>query len=164
MWSNFADLGKRQNIQTQRTFPPNIRLTVREKRMIVATVMKIAVLVLFRTHIYEFGENFYLQSKVGPIGFRSTCCVARLVMLWWDEQLLSLMAKSNITLEQKASNMDDIWLWMFSIRLGWRWTGTGLQFSMEWRREEERAGTTGLQKTLEVVKGMMNSIYVTSRC
>ena len=71
--------------------------------------------------MYEFGGKFFLQHKGGHIGLRSTCCIARIVMLWWDEKLLSLIAKNNLTLEQKARYMDDIRLWMYAVRLGWRW-------------------------------------------
>ena len=74
------------------------------------------------------------------------------------EKLLSLIAKNNLTLEQKARYMDDIRLWMYSIRLGWRWVDGGLKYSTEWRTEERMAGMTGLQKTVEVIKHMMNSI------
>jgi hypothetical protein len=151
-------IGPHPGDQNQWSFPPNVRLTTREKRMIIATVMKIAVLVLFRTHVYEFGGKFFLQRKGGPIGLRSTCCIARIVMLWWDEKLLSLIAKNNLTLEQKARYMDDIRLWLYAIRLGWRWVDGGLKFSGEWRDEERRAGMTGLQKTVEIIKNMMNSI------
>ena len=70
--------------------------------MVVATVMKIAVLVLFRTHVYEFGGKFFLQKKGGPIGLRSTCAIARIIMLWWDEQFMSLVAKSNLTTEEQV--------------------------------------------------------------
>ena len=68
--------------QQQWVLPPRVRLTAREKRMIIARVMKIAVLVLLRTHVYEFGGKFFLQKKGGPIGLRSTCAIARIVMLW----------------------------------------------------------------------------------
>ena len=54
--------------------------------------------------------------------------------------------------------MDDIRLWMYSVRLGWRWVDGGLKYSTEWRTEERMAGMTGLQKTVEVIKHMMNSI------
>ena len=54
--------------------------------------------------------------------------------------------------------MDDIRLWLYSIRLGWRWMDGRLQFCSEWRREERESGMTGLQKTMEVMKEMMNSI------
>ena len=89
-------MGPHSGDQNQWSFPPNVRLTAREKRMIIASVMKIAVLVLFRTHVYEFGGKFFLQQKGGPIGLRSTCCIARIVLLWWDEKLLSLIAKNNL--------------------------------------------------------------------
>ena len=68
-----------------------VTLTQREKRLIVTTVMRIAVLTLFRTHTYTFGGRYYLQKAGGPIGLRSTCCIARLVMLWWDEELLQVL-------------------------------------------------------------------------
>ena len=61
---------------------PSVKLTNLEKRLIVATVMRIAVITLFRTHTYSFGGRYYLQKAGGPIGLRSTCCIARLVMLW----------------------------------------------------------------------------------
>ena len=51
-------LGPESGCQDQWKYPPNVKLTDREKRMIVATIMKIAVLVLFRTHVYEFGGKF----------------------------------------------------------------------------------------------------------
>ena len=63
-------MGPEVGNQDQWAYPPNVKLTTREKRMVVATVMKIAVLVLFRTHVYEFGGKFYLQRKGGPIGLR----------------------------------------------------------------------------------------------
>ena len=53
-------MGPEVGNQDQWAYSPNVQLTTREKRMVVATVMKIAVLVLFRTHMYEFGGKFYL--------------------------------------------------------------------------------------------------------
>ena len=44
---------------------------------------------------------------------------------------------------------------MFCIRPGWRWTEGRMKFNMIWRREEQRRGMTGLQKTMEVLSGMM---------
>jgi hypothetical protein len=92
----------------------NVELTDLEKRVIVAMVMKIAVRKLFKSHVYSFAGKHFLQKVGGPIGLRSTCAVARLVMLWWDTKLLAL------TLEEKTRYMDDVRLWLQSIRLGWR--------------------------------------------
>jgi hypothetical protein len=82
--------------------------------------MHTAVLTLFRTHTYNFGGKFYLQQQGGPIGLRSTCCIARIVMLWWGRQLTEVMANSNLSAEQKVRYIDDIRVWMRNIRLGWR--------------------------------------------
>ena len=137
---------------------PDVRLTKLERRMVVAEVMRIATLVLFRTHVYEFGNKYFLQRRGGPIGLRSTCCIARLVMLWWDRRLMEMVAESNMSVEEKARYMDDIRLWTFCIRLGWRWSEGSLKFSREWRNAEMDAGMTGLQKTLEVFQMMMNDV------
>ena len=73
-------------------------------------------------------------------------------MLWWDKQLQEIMTKSNLTTEERARYMDDIRLWMWSIRLGWRWQEDELVFSQTWRVEEQQKGMSGLEKTLEVVQ------------
>ena len=38
-------------------------------------------------------------------------------MSWWDKQLLELVQKSNMDLEEKQRYMDDIRLWCFPVRL-----------------------------------------------
>ena len=58
--------------------------------------------------------------------------------------------------DAEARYMDDIWLW--SIRRGWRWTGHALEYYKEWREEDRKKGLTTLQKTTEILSGMMNSI------
>ena len=52
---------------------PEVELTELEKRMIVATVVKIGVLVMMYTHIYTWDGETYLQRAGGPIGLRSCC-------------------------------------------------------------------------------------------
>ena len=60
-------MGPESGGQDQWKFRKGVKLSDREKRMVVATIMKIAVLVLFRTHIYEFGGKFYLQKRGVPL-------------------------------------------------------------------------------------------------
>ena len=79
-----------------------------EKKLIIAKVLHKAVLTLFQTHTYTFGGKFFLQKRGGPIGLCSTCCIARLVMVWWDMQLLDILKTCKITLEEKMRYMDDI--------------------------------------------------------
>jgi hypothetical protein len=63
---------------------PRVEPTEYEKRLIVATVVKIGVLVMMNTHIYSWNGEIYLQKAGGLIGLRSTCAVARVVMNEWD--------------------------------------------------------------------------------
>ena len=61
-------------------------------------MMKKSVMAIFQTHTYRFAEKFFLQKRGGPIGLRSMCCVARLVMMWWDKEFLEVVRKSNLTI------------------------------------------------------------------
>ena len=103
----------------------------------VAKTMQKSVLALFKTHTYRFANTFFLQRDGGPIGLRSTCCVARLIMMWWDQQLLEVVKKSNLEIVGGARYMDDIRIWMRAIRLGWRWLDGQLRFKYA---RHDRAG------------------------
>ena len=59
---------------------PAVKLTDEEKKLVVATVTKIACEQLFQNHLYEFGGKVFRQKKGGPTGLRATCALARLVM------------------------------------------------------------------------------------
>ena len=91
-----------------------------EKSLLLAKVMKTAVLAMFKSHTYSFAQKFYHQQVGGPIGLRSTCCIARLTMLWWDDKLLEVLERMNVDLVAGARYMDDIRVWLRAIRLGWR--------------------------------------------
>jgi hypothetical protein len=45
-----------------------------------------------------------------------------------------------------------------AVRLGWRWMDGKLVFKSSWRMEEQEAGMSHLQKTSEILEGMMNSV------
>ena len=59
-----------------------MELTEYKKRLIVATVVKISVLV--NTHVYTWNGETYLQKAGGPIMLRSTCAVTRVVNDHWS--------------------------------------------------------------------------------
>ena len=113
-------LGPEVGSQDQWKFPNLKRkpLTEQEKKMVVAEVLRKSVLAIFKTHTYRFAEKFYLQRKGGPIGLRSTCCIARIVMVWWDEELLEVLKNNNINIIRGARYMDDVGIWLRAVRLG----------------------------------------------
>ena len=107
---------------------------------------------------HSFGQKFFLQQVGGPIGLRSTCCIARLTMLWWDDKLLEVLEKMNIRIVVGACYMNDIRVWLRAIRLGWRVVDGILQYRDSWRLEELEMGMTALQKTTEIMRDVMNSV------
>ena len=129
-----------------------------EKKQVLAKVMKTAVLAIFKTHTYSFAARFYLQTKGGPIGLRSTCCVARLIMMWWDDKLVEAVEAAGLRMISGARYMDNIRVWCHAVRLGWRMVDGVLMFSSKWRQEERLAGVTPLQKTTKVLEDIMNGI------
>ena len=60
---------------------PKVELTDLEMKKIIGRVLQIAVETMFCTHIYKFGNKFYLQQRGGPIGLNS-----RLVVRSQDSQ------------------------------------------------------------------------------
>ena len=133
-------------------------LTMLEKKLVLAKVMKTAVFAIFKTQTYSFGTKFYLQAKGGPIGLRSTCCTTRLIMMWWDDKLVEAVQRLGLKLVSGARYMDDIRIWCHAVRLGWRMTDGVLMFCSKLREEERQAGMTPLQKTTEVMKDIINGI------
>ena len=51
---------------------------------------------------------------------RSTCAIARLVKMWWDDKLIEALESMNIKRISGARSMDNIRVWLDSVRLGWR--------------------------------------------
>ena len=50
------------------------------------------------------------------------------------------------------------------VKRGWRWTEDGVRWSKEWNAEDEESGESGIKRTSEVVKGMVNSANASLRC
>ena len=89
--------------------------------MIVAKMVQIAVITMMNTHLYEFNGVVFLQQAGGPIGLRATCAVARIVMNYWDACWMELLRDQNLTSEEQDRYMDDVRVFMLSLKAGCRW-------------------------------------------
>ena len=107
----------------------------------------------YSTHIYSFGGKFYKQREGGPIGFRSTCALSKVVMGRWDCKWKSRMSSSNVTVEDDGRFVDDARAFLYSIRPGWRWEHDGLWFRREWELEDALLSPT--ERTRRVIEGSM---------
>ena len=102
---------------------PRVKLTGSDKKEIIAQVTKIMTETMFRTHVYTFGGRIFRQSQGGPIGLRSTCSVARLIMKIWDDKWLARLTELKVKVEAATRYMDDGRTAMHPFRHGWRWEG-----------------------------------------
>ena len=105
--------------QEQWKFKPNLKFKEAEKNDIIARVIEIAVRVMFSTHLYTFGGENFRQTSGGPIGLRSTCAVARLVVKMWDDKWLSRLKEMRIQIEEAIRYMDDGRTALYRFKHGW---------------------------------------------
>ena len=64
-----------------------------DDRRILAMVLEVGVLICMGSHIYEFGNKFYLQTRGGPIGLSLTAWVASIVMKAFNNLWCNLAQK-----------------------------------------------------------------------
>ena len=138
---------------------PNVELSELQKRKVIARVLQVAVKTMFRTHVYKFDTKYYLQQQGGPIGLRATCAVARLTMIMWDRMWLELVTEMGLTVEEAARYMDDLRVYMFPIKEGWRWVERELCWTREWELEDQEKGEGDLRRTCELIRQSLNKIY-----
>ena len=65
--------------------------------------------------------KLFNQREGGPIGLRSTCALARVVMGRWDCKWKKRMNSCNIKVEDDGRFVDDARVFLYPIRPGWRW-------------------------------------------
>ena len=129
-----------------------------EKNKIVATIIQIGVLVMMNTHLYSFNGKTFLQKEGGPIGLRSTCAVARVVMNEWDTAWLERLEMNNIVLRKGERYMDDLRAFLRAIKPGWRWHEGGLYHCEAWMTEDSEDGRSKCRRTGDVLLASMNDI------
>ena len=73
----------------------------------MAMVIKVGILTMMNTHVYSWDGKTFLQKAGGPIGLRSTCAVARVVMNEWDSRWMEMCENNNIKLRKGDQYMDE---------------------------------------------------------
>ena len=57
--------------------------------MIALMMMKVTE-VSIKNHMYRFNGKVFKQEDGGPIGDELSQAIARIVMIWWDEEFLKI--------------------------------------------------------------------------
>ena len=102
-----------------------------EKKMILAAFMEIMVNLVMSTHVYYFAGKFYLQRDSGPIGLRSTACLAALIMKLWDLAWQKLAEREGLQLVDYFRYVDDCRNMLLCLLEGWRWEDGEFKFKSE---------------------------------
>ena len=100
----------------------------------------------------------YLPSLGGPIGLRSTCSVARLVMKVWDDKWLGRLEDLMIRIEAATRYMDDGRTAIHPFHHGWRWSPLeqSVRYCEKWRMEDKNLSP--MEVTKRILHGTMTGI------
>ena len=84
-----------------------MELTDVEEKMLIGTVVEIAIKILFNNFTYKFGGRYYHQKGGGPIGVRATGAAAQIVMEDWGAKYRSLLEAAGIQIFLLSGYVDD---------------------------------------------------------
>ena len=130
-----------------------------EKKILFAKCLQIAIVTLFRNHLYQFENKVFRQKQGAPIGLRASCSAARVVMGCYDQRLRSLLEELEVKTMVDLRYMDDLRYVLGSIRFGWRFCEGRLMFRKCWEKEEKEMGISKEAKTASVMLDIQNSIF-----
>ena len=129
-----------------------------EKKKILACLLEIMVNVIMNTHVYFFAGKFYIQRNSGPIGLRSTACLAALLMKLWDIAWLRLARREGLSILSFFRYVDDCRNMLHAILEGWRWVDGQFRFSKVWEVEDLNSGLSDCHRTMREITKAMSSI------
>ena len=86
---------------------PEVKITEKERRKIIAKVTEIAVRILWEKFSYKFGGKNYHQKSGGPIGVRATGAASQLVMEHWAGKYKEILENSGIWVAMMGGYVDD---------------------------------------------------------
>ena len=100
----------------------------KEKRTMLALMMKISILVLMDSTCYMFGGEIFKQVCGAGIGLRASACAAKIVMGKMDILWAKIQLPWHLKVQIFLRYIDDLRIFMKPLRKGWRWTSEGWAF------------------------------------
>ena len=134
------------------------KLTAQDKRLILAKVIRMAVLTVFRHHAYQFNGVLYRQAGGGPIGLRLTSIIARIVMDAWASKFLVKLVEAGVSVHLLAKYVDDVNLVLAGLALGTRWVEDGLVHCSKLEEQDSLAGRSMEEVTMSCMLSAADSI------
>ena len=130
--------------------------SARQKRVMLARAMEIAVEFLMTNHLYTFDGKVYRQQSGGPIGLDLTGVLARMVMIWWDGQFIEKLKELDIKLEMHKRYIDDQNQAVEGCQPGLRYVDGRLEIQQNKVEEDHQVGTE--KSTAKLMRTIGDSI------
>ena len=142
-------------------FPDITRMNDATKRKLITEALRIVLLTVLRTHVYEFAGALKLQKEGGPIGMELTGVIAQVFMVWWDRELRQRLDRINLLPKMHQRYVDDTNLTAIETEVGARYDGTQLQINENTAAEDE--GVPPDERTMRVIQQVASYIHPSIR-
>ena len=109
-----------------------------QKQRMLALMITKAAITSMGNHTYRFNGTVYKQQDGGPIGDELSQAIARLVMIWWDEEFLKKCKQLEIDIEMYIRYVDDTNIVTIPQKLGIRYKNGALVYSREAEEEDKQ--------------------------
>ena len=128
-----------------------------DKRKMIAQMVKIGNLVTMRTTCYSFGGKLFRQKKGAGIGLRSSACLAKVTMGYWDLNWAKIQHMWCFKAMMFIRYVDDLRILCFPIKKGWYWTDSGWKFNEDIvdDRDEKTRTSEEICKSLNFVMNFL---------
>ena len=138
-------------------FPDTTEMDATTKRRLLTEALRIVLLTVLRTHVYEFAGALKLQKKGGPIGMELTGVIAQVFMVWWDRELRQRLDEINLLPKMHQRYVDDTNLATMETEMGARYDGEQLIVSETTTAEDE--GVPPDERTMRVIQQVASHIH-----
>ena len=139
------------HVSKWRSTNPERDLDESQKRLLLSKVVKVAIVSVFKNHLYMFNGETYLQLAGGPIGLRLTSIVARVVMDDWMKGFLVRLDDAGMKLWMVAKYVDDVNVVCDVVSPGWMWLEGSLQWKEDWERQDKSSGVSPEVRTANII-------------
>ena len=124
-----------------------------EERLLVALMMKCAILALLDSTCYSFGGQIFKQMWGAGIGLRASACIAKIVMGMIDRRWAEVHTSWDIKVYLYFRYIDDLRIFMHPISKGWSWQEYGWNFDVD--SKDERSP---IDRTKEEIAKSLNAV------
>ena len=123
-----------------------------EERMMIAMMVKIAVLALMDSTCYSFGGKLFKQMKGAGIGLRASACMAKLVMGLIDRMWADIQKSWDVIIYIYFRYIDDLRIFLHPITKGWFW-------DKGWKYDRHSTDvSTPAERTIREISKSLNAV------